>query len=439
MRVKTKDDKPVFIDTSLTVGTGAEGSVYKLSESVCAKILNKPDPSIEEKILKMLSYKGKGLEKVAAWPMDALYNDTGAFIGYTMPYIKSEYYLFSLLRDEERKQLFSEFSRRFAIRLMYNLASICLLFHNHNVVISDWNMLNWILKEDGSIMRLDCDSLQFDKYKCEVLTPELASPEQISTGKSSKESDSFSFAVILFQILTDTHPFGIDTSDADSDPFSGNILKGNCHYLNPDKWPAGIINVKKVYGEQLFNLFKRCFEYNSSNYASKIASRPTMDEWIAALKPFTVKSAFADHCIRCGEDYPNVFLNSCPYCEAEKAFKKVLPKAKPNTPSVKAAAPSVSTTAKPESNSSAVWWIVGVILVLVGLFAYSNGISFITIAEWVIKISGGCITALMIVFLIKLAWPVIVVFLEYAAAVIGLGLIWFVVAFILDLLHVPLP
>ena len=87
------------IELQNVLGTGGEGTVYRVTSKICAKIYAKPSSFKEAKIQTMITKPPVPLTDPkcrngrVAWPEDILYDRPGGkFVGYLMPLIEIRNY-----------------------------------------------------------------------------------------------------------------------------------------------------------------------------------------------------------------------------------------------------------------------------------------------------------------------------------------------------------
>ncbi len=100
------------------------------------------------------------------------------------------------------------------LRLFLKVAEAVHFAHQNLVVHRDLKPANVLVKEDGSPKLLDFgiakllepSAPQLTRAGAEPLTPEYASPEQLSGGEITTATDVFSLGLLLYELLTGLHP-----------------------------------------------------------------------------------------------------------------------------------------------------------------------------------------------------------------------------------------
>lgn len=207
--------------------SGGEGYVHKIVgptdyEGYCVK-LYKGD-KIKARLDK-LSYMIEHPIKLSAdlnyricWPVDFVYL-AGQVVGYIMQLAFEDSLSLYELYLKDDSEIFSRNSEkgiRNRLKLLYNVATSIQIVHFYNHIIADFKLQNVLYTQSGKISLIDMDSIQLscgDKllHKATAITPEYAYPLEInhlSLGYPlSKLFDSYSFAIVAYQILFGIHPF----------------------------------------------------------------------------------------------------------------------------------------------------------------------------------------------------------------------------------------
>ncbi len=297
------------------IKSGGEGAIYEITNdsSLVAKVynddkLNRFRDTLKEKIETMLDQpidpyiNGK---LCIAWPIDALYDRTRRFVGYVMPRIDASSSIIAGERSD-RDQFFKHYNWSYSVAMAYNIALVVSRIHASGNAVGDFNPTNIMLRETGEVVFVDTDSFNIQNkktgriYKCTVAVPEMVPPElqgkdwSKETSVFNKETDSFSMAVHIFQLLMDNkHPFNLVLpknlrSSSSSSGFEKNVTQGRCPYVTGSKWkaetPPSAPDIARL-PNYIRELFDRTFDYDATTAvkASTISRRPTADEWVDAL------------------------------------------------------------------------------------------------------------------------------------------------------------
>ncbi|MBK8516601.1 MAG: protein kinase [Saprospiraceae bacterium] len=164
-----------------------------------------------------------------------------------------------------------------------NLAkALYFLQREHKYVITDFKPQNVLFDTKANIMITDIDSIQLTHqattYDGGAITPEYAPIETYSSKQFVQSFDSFSFAVILYEIICGIHPYNA-SFNGQYDGLStiqDKIKHGLFVYGNVA--PKIMAKPHKNYSflpASIKNLFYKAFV--SSQYNT--AARPTAEEW----------------------------------------------------------------------------------------------------------------------------------------------------------------
>lgn len=276
-----------------------------------------------------------------AWPVDTLIDAGGVFCGYVMPRVRGKGNLYGAVDVYARDDHFgrARYTWKTSIRIAKQLAFVVGKLHESGIVVGDFNPQNFLLDATGLVSFVDIDSYTISPvYKTLVAFPGLVAPELQGMPWSSrrdscqftKESDRFSLACLIFQLLTEVHPFNAVVMRAGMVSVSQssqelNIRRGDCPYVK-----SGIArrraDAPDVFGllfpDYLRKLCIRCFDYTEGDAldSSKRARRPTAAEWYAALDKLE-----RDGIRSCSKDPQHYYVpgagtrivRTCPWCERD--------------------------------------------------------------------------------------------------------------------------
>ena len=306
------------------IGRGGEGQVYEIVKQPTLVLKLYSESPTSERIAKlklMASISSNQIDQYTAWPKDIVVNKQGQVCGFVMKKLTKYVPLHNLFSPMDRKRLFPDKGYNFLVHVARNLGVAFHSLHAEGIIVGDVNEGNILVNGQGMIAFIDCDSFQLkdgNKYHyCEVGVPRYTAPELLS--KSSFENvirtnntDTFSMAVLLFQLLfLGRHPFAgkhnstedIDEEKAIKQHWFAYSLQNKHQKLLP---PNDSLPLKTV-STTLQNLFHEAFEH--------IEKRPLPAKWVTALDDFQRNMV---HCtVSPLHNYPNSF-DHCPWC----AFKE---------------------------------------------------------------------------------------------------------------------
>lgn len=168
--------------------------------------------------------------------------------------------------------------------------------HGNGLVYCDFSMNNLFIseqtqQEDEAVWLIDADNLHIIGEPGGAYTPGYHAPELVldpAHPQFSFASDSYSFAILLFESLTMQHPFhGRMYEDEDDwdDPIEDRIDCGEIPWILDEEDPSNqveqlLLATEYFLSDELNTLFARCF---SAEGRMNPVSRPTMAEWSEEL------------------------------------------------------------------------------------------------------------------------------------------------------------
>ncbi len=302
------------------VGRGGEGAVYEVKEDAAwvLKIYNERlDRDKTLKLQHMLTLQDADLNKLAAWPQDIVRDNANEICGFVMRKLEGYVPLHMLFSPMDRKRLFPDKGYNFLVHVARNLAIAFHKIHAAGIVVGDVNEGNILVNATGIISLIDCDSFQVKNgntyHFCEVGILRYTPPELLNRGTfndvvRTPDTDSFSLAVLIFQLLfLGRHPFtGTNLTKEDIDEekaiktmeFAYSLKRSN-KKLNPAKNSLDMHS----FTPGIIDLFHRSFE--------TLDTRPAPGDWVQELDTFGKELMV---CSRSGLHYYPKQLAQCPWC-----------------------------------------------------------------------------------------------------------------------------
>ena len=236
------------------------------------------------------------IQDAFVWPIDPLYDSNSNFVGFIMCLINDSYPLWHLTTSKGftdsawvKYNISDPNSYNTRLRILYNASqALDVLDQSNYYKVVDLKPDNIMLKNDGHLVIIDCDSFQIAQGKhvsfhAGAATEEYCPPEfhngKIDFTNQAIESswDYFSFGVTAYQILFCIHPFNAthfffktQVENIKHDFFANGRNKGSLQVIPP---PHN--NFNTLLSKPLQNLFMRCFD---DGY-SKPNARPNFTEW----------------------------------------------------------------------------------------------------------------------------------------------------------------
>jgi DNA-binding helix-hairpin-helix protein with protein kinase domain len=329
------DGNKILIDDSKPIGSGGEGSVYKLAKNpnILVKIYSdralERMKDIEPKIKAMVSKKPGLLDynglTIIAWPSYVVYDENKRFVGYVMRRVQAKNQLSHVITPGLQKAKFPSITWYDRLVIAINLAKVMHYLHQNDTVIGDINTSDFFVYPGFEIGVVDTDSFQVlvnaTLYHCKVFTPDYTPPEVIEEKKRSlievkrtPNHDNYGLAILIFQILSmGVHPFSARIKGIPG--FDGNAINYNMeNEIFPYFTPLNNILPPKnampfgFFPKHVQELFIRAFEKGAEN-------RPSADEWVTNLK---LMKETAKKCKKHATHYYPSHFQKCPICAKEQ-------------------------------------------------------------------------------------------------------------------------
>ena len=277
-----------------------------------------------------------------AWPVDTLLDEKGLFCGYVMPRVKGKGNLYAAVDEGAHDGFFGPgvYTWKSSIKMGKQLAYVVGKLHECGIIVGDFNLQNLLVDQNGFLSFVDNDSFTISPlYKTLVAFPGYVAPELQGKPWSSmrdscqftKESDDFSLACVIFQLLTGKHPFnaivmktGMDSVSQSSTEL--NIINGDCPYVHhgiAKRQPDAPDVFGLLFPSWLRELCNRCFDYTAATATKPetIKGRPTAAEWYYALDRLEREQGLR----RCAQNAQHYYLpgvgvsgsTRCPWCERD--------------------------------------------------------------------------------------------------------------------------
>ena len=201
------------------LGEGGMATVYKaydtlLERFVAIKVIRTDQfaPSMLGEMLKRFEREAKALAKLSH-PNIVHVHDYGEHEG--APYLVMEYLPSGTLKQSQGVPV----PWQQALHILLPIAQALAYAHEHNVIHRDIKPANILLTENGLPMLSDFGIAKILESNAggtltgtgmSIGTPEYMAPEQW-TGQSSPQSDIYSLAVVLYELVTGRKPYTSDT------------------------------------------------------------------------------------------------------------------------------------------------------------------------------------------------------------------------------------
>ena len=295
------------ISLSKKIAKGGEGEVFEIlgDRDNCIKIYHEHIRSKEKegKLKYMVLNPPSDLQGITykiCWPKDVIYKE-GEFVGFLMPKAFDDSLLpYHLCQPLIPKKLSSQWHTTFdrktfkgitsRLKLSVNIVAVVNRIHNNKrYIIVDLKPQNLLVTAFGKISIIDMDSVQIVQnekilFKAPVSTPEYTPPEASDIIKSkipiTKDWDTFSLGVLVYEILCGIHPYvGSAKPPFDNLNTIQEKIKENLTHVTKGESAFSVLPpLQKIfydYSDDLKNIFKRIF----CPYKIGITVRPSLDEF----------------------------------------------------------------------------------------------------------------------------------------------------------------
>lgn len=200
----------ITLDPNKVIGSGGEANIIKHGK-IAFKIYHEPSKYREQKLLDFLNANFKWPENVMG-PLDIVKSQNGKqIIGFIMNIADKCKDAMNLSNTKFRQT--QQVNTNNIITFFTDAKLTLDIIHKLNVVVGDFNDLNLLFNSSFKSIFIDVDSFQFDKYPCIVGTdsfidPDLYGVDLTKKPSFSRQTDWYSFAVMLFKSLFFVHPYG---------------------------------------------------------------------------------------------------------------------------------------------------------------------------------------------------------------------------------------
>lgn len=300
---------------------GGEGTVHDIAgrSDKVAKIYLKPMDRVHtEKLAHLVKLASPQLTSVSAWPEELLLDSRGAGVGFVMPAVRDgrPVHLYASPADRQRYAPHATYASLVAVAA--NLGRAVMNFHHAGVVLSDINCSNMLVRPDGTVRVIDCDSVQIGtkaKFRATVAMQEFVPPElqgrRVADHARTPDHDNFGLSVLIFQLLVQgRHPFSGAGALSLGDSIAQRLHPFRSH--RGRTCPFCVLGLKptEVLSDEVVGLFKASFE--GGRMLS--AYRPTAKQWVSAL------TALSQALVTCAANPTHGYTRAaraCPWCRLE--------------------------------------------------------------------------------------------------------------------------
>lgn len=309
------------------IDSGTEGNIYRLKDhdNLLVKILKKSKLEAEntrkrnhiKKLIERKVNENLTRLKIPKYALD--YPD----LGYVMSYYDKSMSLSQFIHIDESIEnfedvyVFGELGLKNRIRISAMMFKALHYIHLEGLTFCDISPNNILAKSDSlGIAFIDTDNLIVGNIETpNVLgTPRYMAPEVYNkASKATQESDVFSMAILVFELLTFNHPYvGDDIKEGDPEE-EENAYRGLKDYVfkqDTNNFLKNRIFYDVFVTKTLQNLFCRMFVEGLNDKYRRPSSKDFYLELYSILDNLVT-------CSNCGMIYPNTKHDSCPQCSSK--------------------------------------------------------------------------------------------------------------------------
>lgn len=287
--IKDIDGRQYHITSVLS--KGGQGVVYRTAEEFLIKINTSSDREKYRERYKWLQKRGNQLPKETriAFPMAVL---DEPYIGYVMKEAKGHVSLNDYVeKSEEIDDLWDWYFNATGgitkrLQIGYLLAKSLRYLHINGYAYVDLSPNNvFVSREKNSLAIIDSDNITSGAYRPLIdgtnfyMAPEVGN----KTAIPNTVTDTFSYAVLLFKMLTTCHPFiGDEAEDANPEWVQESVDTGKLAYIGDpdaaDNKNSNFESTKVFLTDELKELFRRTFVDGKM----ESSRRPTLMEFMKA-------------------------------------------------------------------------------------------------------------------------------------------------------------
>lgn len=248
-------------------------------------------------------------------------------VGYTMRLLQGMVPIQSLIAGQGSADPAADYAAGGGLRrrlaLLAKLAALLARLHAAPLIYRDISPNNVFVSaspEATELWLIDVDNLDYISNAPGIFTPGFGAPELVTGhGGPTTLSDAYSFALLAYQVLAQTHPFmgaRVEEGGWDSDEdYESMAHQGKLAWVE-DEEDASNRAVHGLPGDlvmttDLRELFQRCFGPGRVDRAQ----RPSMAQWSETLQRV---AAYTVCCGACGSTF-YVSARTCPFCVAAPA------------------------------------------------------------------------------------------------------------------------
>lgn len=204
------------------------------------------------------------------------------------------------------------------LKMLARLARVLAELHGRGLAYGDLSPANVFVSQSleyAEVWLIDADNVASQSHDGQqgVFTPDYGAPE-ILRGESGINTltDSWSFAVMAYRILTLVHPLKGDVVLEGEPEREEAALRGELPWVDHPVDRSNVLSIglprEITLNAPLRALFERCFNAGLNNPGE----RPSLNEWADA---FEAATGHCDQCESCGSTFFYTSKHICPFCD----------------------------------------------------------------------------------------------------------------------------
>ncbi len=213
------------------------------------------------------------------------------------------------------------------LKMLARLARVLAELHGRGLAYGDLSPANVFVSQSleyAEVWLIDADNVASQSHDGQqgVFTPDYGAPE-ILRGESGINTltDSWSFAVMAYRILTLVHPLKGDVVLEGEPEREEAALRGELPWVDHPVDRSNVLSIglprEITLNAPLRALFERCFNAGLNNPGE----RPSLNEWADA---FEAATGHCDQCESCGSTFFYTSKHICPFCDHTQGTNRTI-------------------------------------------------------------------------------------------------------------------
>ncbi|NMM44423.1 hypothetical protein HH303_08025 [Rhodospirillaceae bacterium KN72] len=337
------DDSGTPIPLGAKLSESGEATLYRHGgqDGHLIKLHHRTDAAQRRKLERVVSHRPEDPSldpdhRNFAWPLETVRNMRGDAVGVILPEVADARSLTVLANPKLRVRHAAEMNLHFLHAVAANIAFLFDCLHDQGFIVGDIRPENILIDKRARVTLIDCDSIQFRDtdgtvHLCPVGTEGFTAPEWIGrrfdSGPRTDSADRFGLAVLLYQLLTGSHPWTGEWMGGGEPPPRDHLIRsGDWPYRAGAKLrPIPGLPGPDTLSPELADLFRQAFVAG----ATDPDRRPSPSDWQAAA---CLALADLETCAANSNHLYDVSIDTCPWCaRVHHGLPDIFPPAKGQT------------------------------------------------------------------------------------------------------------